>query len=1031
MSAKKQSDFAARGKKELRGMIVDDLIKNKGVGFGIGVTRDFQSAVETTQPAYSWIKRALFSKSILGAQLEDLPTTSSDPKVRFDTAREVYGITQDEESRVQDAKYKQFWTYVAVSIVVASLILNEYLHGYFSIHMAFLSLAVMCSLFVGMFISAFYNWQIRTERLGLMSHFLARPKEWFPVPVPRGAAKSQIEGRTGACLRWLGRKALAMVRVLKRFLALAVIGGVCLRPEWAHAAVGVSATSMLQPPPSSDLWGRVLGMVFPDIPPLSESSGAIHTAISNGIQGGMGAFITDLTAVSLFMFMYQTIVGTAETAHQGELLGRKWHTMWSLPRVCYGYAALAPVVQGFCLLQVLIVYVAIVSGNMGNTILSSFVDDLIKPQAISPPPSDTDQMALNTFKMEACYATYRAIQQNNGAGSPPYPTKSQVETSFLFHPITFIVHGFNKTISGDDLNTAGSGTDNQTRTTWDFGPCGSVSILSPVTAADAAGTLAKSQISAFDQFLVSLRSPAENVYKATISGSDGIGLDGMKDEISSVFEAKKTYDLALGQATASFVENVRQTDLSDFKSAVEQAGWASIGAYYMTIARINTAIMAVAKNTPQVSAVSADSNESDGLNARLNAKPNGIYTIADDAWNQMMIPSQKNLDKAATAMNAMHGGAEYYLKQMFSSDSKVQGAALSLALDGFGGDANTYDAMQETTIMGNYIVDAGETALGLSGVGASVLMAAESTPEGKMASLVGRVNNFAGKGGSVMSSLAEKAGWALFFMFLALMTAGIYDAFILPLLPYLHFFFATMGILILTVEGVIAGPIWAFMHIRMDGDELFTGAQSPGYKILFNLFFRIPLTLFGFFFSMLIFDATIWLQHITIWPAMESATADATFGLVGTIVYMLVITGMTYAIANRSFTMITGVPDRVTRWFAGESAANGDETNVAVGNISSIRGRVQGGVTKASQLSGSGGGGGKDGGGGNAVAGNRAAEAARDATTEAGGDASMREGSVQESQTSESGREAGAVAREAGSAANAPSPAQEEAPGLR
>lgn len=91
---------------------------------------------------------------------------------------------------------------------------------------------------------------------------------------------------------------------------------------------------------------------------------------------------------------------------------------------------------------------------------------------------------------------------------------------------------------------------------------------------------------------------------------------------------------------------------------------------------------------------------------------------------------------------------------------------------------------------------------------------------------------------------------------------------------------------------------------------------------------------------------------------MESATADASFGLVGTVVYMIVITGMTYTIANRSFAMITAVPDRVTRWFSGESAASGDETQLAMANVGSIRGKVQGGVSNAAGMASRQGGGG-------------------------------------------------------------------------
>jgi hypothetical protein len=132
------------------------------------------------------------------------------------------------------------------------------------------------------------------------------------------------------------------------------------------------------------------------------------------------------------------------------------------------------------------------------------------------------------------------------------------------------------------------------------------------------------------------------------------------------------------------------------------------------------------------------------------------------------------------------------------------------------------------------------------------------------------------------------------FVGTSLMAAGIYDAFILPMMPFMHFTFAVMGILILVVEGVLAAPLWAFSHVRMDGDNLFEQTQMAGLQDPVHLLFRIPLTLFGLLFSLLVFDAMIWLLSQTLWPAMAEATADNMFGFLGTIAYVILITGMNY-----------------------------------------------------------------------------------------------------------------------------------------
>lgn len=682
-------------------------------------------------------------------------------------------------------------------------------------------------------------------------------------------------------------------------------------------------TPLFSAPPSSDLFGQLLGFVFPDVPPIASTDGARHTAIASGIQDAMGTFLTDLAAVSLLVLSYQVVVGTAETAHQGELLGKKWHTMWSIPRVCYGFAALAPVVKGFCLLQVLVVSVVVLSCNVGNSMWSSFVSGLAAPHGITPPAPATSEVVYKAFKTETCFAGWQALQENTGAGKPAWPGKTQTETSFIYHPISTFYKAMSTLASGDSDSVTGGVTQAQTLTAWDFGPCGVATITNPAGASDAAGQLAKAQISAYEALLKGLQPVAEAVIKAGISGTDGTNFRGGMDSLSDLGDAKNTYDTALGDAVTSFVDDVRSSDMSDFQTAAQSAGWASAGAYYMTIARTNTLIATIAKNLP---AMSYQASDIVGQQAKIfQEKVAPLSTAADEVWHEFVLPGgSANLTRAASANASTTGGAAALMKDIGSPDSYLQKAFLSASLSG---DDDTYDALQDTVNLGNYLVDAGEVGLGV----AVASPALNLVPGGK-AVLAGVE--------AVKSSIGEDMAWAGKAALLAVLMAGIYDAFILPMLPYLHFFFATISVLILAVEGVIAAPIWAFMHVRMDGDELFTGAQSPGYKILFSLFFRIPLTIFGLFFSLLIFDAAIWLQHKTIWPAMQAATADATFGLVGTAVYIVVCTGMTYAIANRSFTMITAVPDRVTRWFGGESAASGDEGHTVNSSVGIIQNKA-------------------------------------------------------------------------------------------
>ena len=106
------------------------------------------------------------------------------------------------------------------------------------------------------------------------------------------------------------------------------------------------------------------------------------------------------------------------------------------------------------------------------------------------------------------------------------------------------------------------------------------------------------------------------------------------------------------------------------------------------------------------------------------------------------------------------------------------------------------------------------------------------------------------------------------------------------------------------------------------------------------------ITLLGLFFSILVFNAMMWLMAQTIFPAMAAATAESLFGVVSTVVMIVFISVLNYQIASRSFLLINQIPDRVTRWFG--AADHSDESH----HVNAIIGAVSGGASKAIEAGG-------------------------------------------------------------------------------
>lgn len=92
----------------------------------------------------------------------------------------------------------------------------------------------------------------------------------------------------------------------------------------------------------SKLW--FLDILFPDN--LAESPLASTMTILNSAVLLVGGILA----------AYTLIAGTMSTAHDGEMLGKKWSSMWLPVRTALGTAMILPAAGGFCAAQVMVLW---------------------------------------------------------------------------------------------------------------------------------------------------------------------------------------------------------------------------------------------------------------------------------------------------------------------------------------------------------------------------------------------------------------------------------------------------------------------------------------------------------------------------------------------------------------------------------------------------------------------------------------------------------------------------------------------------
>ncbi len=181
------------------------------------------------------------------------------------------------------------------------------------------------------------------------------------------------------------------------------------------------------------------------------------------------------------------------------------------------------------------------------------------------------------------------------------------------------------------------------------------------------------------------------------------------------------------------------------------------------------------------------------------------------------------------------------------------------------------------------------------------------------------------------------------------LSAGFILYYILPFLPFIYFFFA-VGTWVKTIfEAMVGAPLWALAHLKIDGDG-FPGSKAVGgYFLIFEIFIRPILTVFGLIAGMVIFGAMasvlnevfdLVTTNIT-GAAVSKEGADLattvkdfeTFrrSLIDQFFFTIMYAVLLYMMAVASFKMIDMVPAGIMRWMGAGvptfSDSKGDPTD--------------------------------------------------------------------------------------------------------
>ena len=721
--------------------------------------------------------------------------------------------------------------------------------------------------------------------------------------------------------------------------------GLAAAPQGALAQSAGDIAGMFATPTGDPYTALLLNQLFgPLFPPPSGESAA--TALSSLI----GHFNVIFLVVGGALFFYNVCVGILQSAHEGQVLGRRWSSLWAPLRLLVAVGMLAPLpnLGGYNLAQAGVAYLVKGSTNVATAVWRRSAE-MILADGI---PVAAGQSRFDTGLIRALHANAACMHVVNyqaaivGAGR-------RVQYG---QPVK-LAGG-----AGPFGGGAGEGFVSETAVVGDGrrgrGLCGSwrtpdipLYIRRVIDENGAASEAAKRILARFADGHRAIVEYVAGELEAITAGRGHPGAPVREDVFRGdaepervtgairgvALEASRRLGELNGELRAIAVSadghgSLRESLLERIAGGAPCAaggaagechgeGWLGAGAYYATIARANNELASLTDanavaTEPRYRAVLGRPLAGGYAQWRLDGALGGPGPVA----------------RLFGAASGLPSGAEAH-RLLERYEESFSASVRSLAALGFHMTPAEIAEASRTAGAGPQGL-AGHAIAGLKGrivqtqaaVFGNLSPAAFSDPMTGLIEMGGALISL-GSAALLLAGLSAPVAIAALPFFTLLFAAGVALSFVLPLLPFFYWILAVTGYFLLVVEAIFAVNLWAMAHLRMEGDGLSGPAGQKGWTMLLALALAPALMVFGLLVGMALFRVASTLisagmLHAT---AGVAGTTNLYVSLVSLVGFGAVISVVYVVVAERSFSLISEFPNRVMAWMGERIEVGGGE----------------------------------------------------------------------------------------------------------
>lgn len=715
------------------------------------------------------------------------------------------------------------------------------------------------------------------------------------------------------------------------------------------ALLATSAFAQDEPPASfseyasdfsdSDLSMQLVEGIFGPVWSTMLSGGGITIgAEGSGRLLGQISLVLNASALALtgFLIVMTVFTSVLSTGNEGVTLGKKYSTLWVPVRICMALLFLIPVAGGYSLGQAGVMLVGKAGAGVANTVFE-YAYDYVSIDAgivVEPQINGVAKLASNMLKSQVCMSTMNA-------------TRSGI-------------------VQMDTTGTAGDGGALSVRFNsgdYSFGHdiCGAYIVRKAPQERSYVGRgagMAGSFIGGNQDINEAAATMEDAQWSALVALSDALVpvsqslANGEAPNAATYRQAVKQYRTDLTTAAQAMVQSAREkssstvgdngqvtgrgTILEEGSKQIKELGWAASGAFYWTMtalySEVNNAITEVPTGSgPNVARIrgSGTPDFEDTLAAIIRAgefsRREGLISLYDKS---------SDMDSALTLADTTAEGGDVNdaLNELFSKSWSRESLPIMVSDQIMSGG----DPIMSGKKIGHALVASAEVLYTAS-------IAGRAIASGVSGSLI-RYVPFVGGFSKAVEAILDALSPLIFTIFMSLLILGLLLAYWLPAIPLLLWIFGMLGWLIMLVEAVFAAVIWVAAHAIPEGDGWAGTHARSGYMLILGLFMRPPLMVAGMFSAMLIMSAAGRLIGVLYPIILVGADITSLLGVAGFVASMAILTTLLVVSADRSFSLIHVVPDKVLRWVSGpmENLGESEDNNRTRLMMAGVMGRFEG-----------------------------------------------------------------------------------------